>query len=217
MALSNYLPNSRINQSGVCTSSTRPVSPFEGQVIFETDTDRVLVWNNSAWVAPNSTTANPPGLELVKTQTVGSAVSSVTVTDAFSANYDIYLITYSGGMKSSDGALRLTIGNATSGYYGNIVYGYYSDSTPRSANDNNAAYFSSIAGGDQFNGAAATITVTNPFLTKQTYVSGGASYSVVNGFYQGRLANSVSYTYFTFSPASGTMTGGTIRVYGYRN
>jgi len=35
---------------GVCTSSTRPASPFDGQMIYETDTDRVLVWNNSAWV-----------------------------------------------------------------------------------------------------------------------------------------------------------------------
>jgi hypothetical protein len=43
MGLSNYLPNSRINQPGVCTSSTRPVSPYEGQVIYETDT----VFDNS--------------------------------------------------------------------------------------------------------------------------------------------------------------------------
>jgi hypothetical protein len=35
---------------GVCTSSNRPVSPFEGQVIYETDTDRTLVYNGSAWV-----------------------------------------------------------------------------------------------------------------------------------------------------------------------
>jgi len=35
---------------GVCTSTTRPTAPYEGQMIYETDTDRVLVWNNSAWV-----------------------------------------------------------------------------------------------------------------------------------------------------------------------
>jgi hypothetical protein len=53
MGLSNYLPSSRISQSGVCTSSTRPASPFEGQVIYETDTDRVLVWNASVWKITN--------------------------------------------------------------------------------------------------------------------------------------------------------------------
>ena len=33
----------------VCTSSTRPGSPTEGQLIFETDTDQVLVWNGTEW------------------------------------------------------------------------------------------------------------------------------------------------------------------------
>lgn len=32
-----------------CTSSTRPASPDEGMTIYETDTDRVLVWDASAW------------------------------------------------------------------------------------------------------------------------------------------------------------------------
>jgi len=32
-----------------CTSSTRPGSPTEGQLIFETDTDQVLVWNGTEW------------------------------------------------------------------------------------------------------------------------------------------------------------------------
>ena len=49
MAITNYLPSSRLIQTGVCTSSTRPASPFEGQAIFETDTDRMLIWNGSAW------------------------------------------------------------------------------------------------------------------------------------------------------------------------
>jgi len=50
MGLSNYLPSSRISQPGVCTSSTRPVSPYEGLVIYETDTDRTMIWNGSSWV-----------------------------------------------------------------------------------------------------------------------------------------------------------------------
>lgn len=35
---------------GVCTSSTRPTAPYEGQQIYETDTDKLLVWNGSAWL-----------------------------------------------------------------------------------------------------------------------------------------------------------------------
>ena len=36
---------------GVCTSTTRPTAPYEGMMIYETDTDKVLVWNGSAWYA----------------------------------------------------------------------------------------------------------------------------------------------------------------------
>lgn len=34
----------------VCTSGTRPSSPNEGMTIYETDTDKVLVYSGSAWV-----------------------------------------------------------------------------------------------------------------------------------------------------------------------
>ena len=37
-------------RTGVCTSTTRPASPFDGQVIYETDTDRAMVWNGTSWV-----------------------------------------------------------------------------------------------------------------------------------------------------------------------
>ena len=34
---------------GVCTSSTRPASPYVGQTIFETDTNKMKVWLGSNW------------------------------------------------------------------------------------------------------------------------------------------------------------------------
>ena len=60
MPITNYLPSSRLIQPGVCTSSTRPASPFEGQCIYETDTDMMAIWNGSAWVSltPKSATVN---------------------------------------------------------------------------------------------------------------------------------------------------------------
>jgi len=42
-------------RQGVCTSSNRPATPFEGQMIYETDTDMVRVWNGSAWKTVAST------------------------------------------------------------------------------------------------------------------------------------------------------------------
>jgi hypothetical protein len=37
-------------RQGVCTSSNRPSVPFQGQVIYETDTTLSKVWNGSAWI-----------------------------------------------------------------------------------------------------------------------------------------------------------------------
>ncbi len=38
----------------VVTSGTRPASPFEGLMIYETDTDNILTYNGTAWVLPNN-------------------------------------------------------------------------------------------------------------------------------------------------------------------
>lgn len=37
-------------QAAVCTSTTRPTSPYEGQMIYETDTDLSYIYNGSTWV-----------------------------------------------------------------------------------------------------------------------------------------------------------------------
>lgn len=34
---------------GVCSSTTRPTAPFTGQIIYETDTGYLRVWDGSAW------------------------------------------------------------------------------------------------------------------------------------------------------------------------
>lgn len=56
-------------RSGVCTSTTRPTAPYEGQMIYETDTNRVLIWDNSAWIVVNG---GASGYQLVQTITYTS-------------------------------------------------------------------------------------------------------------------------------------------------
>jgi hypothetical protein len=51
MPFSSVLGAQSIVKPGVCTSGTRPAVPFDGQMIYETDTDRTLVWNGAAWYA----------------------------------------------------------------------------------------------------------------------------------------------------------------------
>ena len=54
MGISQQIGSSSLSKPGVCTSSTRPATPYEGQMIYETDTDKVLVYNGTAWIFPNS-------------------------------------------------------------------------------------------------------------------------------------------------------------------
>jgi hypothetical protein len=225
MGLSNQIPSSRLIQPGVIeNAASRPASPFEGQCIFQKDTDQLLVWNGTAWVIPNQTTTNPEGLELIKTQTVGTAVTSVLVSDAFSSTYDNYLIRWNGGAMTSssgDSQIGIRMASQNSGYYQILNYALRaSNSTPRSAGIENGDKIEWIGGGSTAQ-ADAEVVVSNPFLNRITKFTSPlytpwdlAGFGSTSGF----LNNTTSYTSFTLVvTGTGTMTGGTIRVYGYRN
>ena len=49
MPLSSVVGAQSVIKPGVCTSSTRPASPYHGQVIYETDTNSMKVWNGTFW------------------------------------------------------------------------------------------------------------------------------------------------------------------------
>jgi hypothetical protein len=224
MPISNYLPSSRLIQPGVCTSSTRPATPFEGQAIFETDTDRMLIWNGTTWVMPNAPAQNPTGMELVKSQAVGSGVTSVLVSDAFSSVYDNYLIRWNGGTMTSstgDSQIGIRMASQNSGYYQGLNYVLRgSNTTARAAGIENGDKIEWCGGGSTSQ-ADAEVTVFNPFLSRITkFVSPFYTPWDLAGFgsTSGFLNNATSYTSFTLVvTGTGTMTGGTIRVYGYRN
>ena len=66
---------------GVCTSTSRPASPFEGQTIYETDTDRLATWDGSAWIAYVRQTAGKV-LQVVSTAKTDSfSAASTSYTD----------------------------------------------------------------------------------------------------------------------------------------
>jgi hypothetical protein len=53
MGISNTIPPSRLIQPGVvANTAARPTSPFEGQAIYQTDTDEVLYYNGTSWSRP---------------------------------------------------------------------------------------------------------------------------------------------------------------------
>lgn len=75
---------------GVCTSTTRPTNPYEGQMIYETDTDMLALWNGSAWRYIAATTpTNGTVLQVVttnKSDTFTTTNSSFTDVTGLSAS-----------------------------------------------------------------------------------------------------------------------------------
>ena len=213
MPLSSVIGSSSIMQPGVCTSTTRPASPYDGQVIYETDTDKTLVWNGTGWVFLSTSRANPVGLDFILTQAIGTAVSSVTVSNVFSSAYDNYLITVNGGSGGANEDLRLQLNGTTSGYYYSITGNTWSGTASNAGSTSvvSVPYMGSITA-DSIN---ACITVKSPNLSKRTEFS--ATMMTVSGSYaaSGMLNNTTQYTGFVLSPGAGTITGGTISVYGY--
>jgi hypothetical protein len=157
------------------------------------------------------------GLRLIKTQTIGTTVASVTVTGAFSTNYENYLIIVSGGLSSATSRLRLTLGATATGYYYAVTGRSWSSATPTYAQAQNATSWTNC-GTATANGINSNVTLFSPFITKLTAMKAEAvGLSSVDEYQQGAgyLDNTTSYTAFTFTPSTGTLTGGTIYVYGY--
>jgi hypothetical protein len=155
------------------------------------------------------------GLVLVKKQTIGSGVSSVTVTDAFSATYENYKIIISGGNGSTEENGFFKLGASTTNYYGSLVYTTPSSNTVLGASDNNAVQFG-YAWKATSTGLAAQIELNAPFLAEPTIISGVWAGLSANGRYTGYHSPATSYTSFIVNLGGGaTMTGGTIYVYGY--
>jgi hypothetical protein len=77
MGITQQIGASSLIKSGVCTNATRPASPYEGQVIYETDTDKVFVYNGTAWKQiPTAATAG--AILQVKNMTTGTSTSNAT-------------------------------------------------------------------------------------------------------------------------------------------
>ena len=150
--------------------------------------------------------------------TVGSGNTSVTVSNAFSSNFDNYRIVYSGGTASAVQAITMQMEGSTAGYYGNL-FGASFQNTTTSANpiDNQSSWL--YAGISSTINNHVCIDIFNPFLTKVTTINGTYIPTATNGFcgsIMGFHNSAASYTGFKLA-VPGTISGGTIRVYGFRN
>ena len=164
----------------------------------------------------NASDMNAVGLWLVKTQTIGNAVSSQAVTGAFSSSYDNYLVTVSGGVGSTNIELRIQLGATTTNYKYQLIYGQFNNTV--SAEGSTTAANVPYCGYGTTAGLAMNAVILNPNRATRTTVQ--ATYVQPAGGFGGQVTgimdNTTQYTDFTVVVASGTMTGGTIAVYGWK-
>jgi hypothetical protein len=151
--------------------------------------------------------------------TIGSAVSSVNVTGVFSSNYDVYKIIIAGGVASGAPDLQVSLDGITTGYYSTLTYQSFGSTTVVGAQASNAARWS-------WTGAGTTASLNmhldlhSPNLAKPKTASNfynEMGISATNGLSRQFNASTTQATGFTITPSTGTITGGTIRIYGYNN
>jgi hypothetical protein len=202
----------------VCTSSTRPSAPGEGRMIYETDTNRVLVYNGSSWknIVDLDT---PPAMVLLDSTTL-SATSSVNIDNVFSSDFDDYMIrvrcSSSAGGSTFGLRLRTSTPSDASGTY--AWQELFANSTTISggatsgtggwrvgANDTNGRHSMLI---NLFGASAAVQTSMQSSQQRNT--------GTLAEFSWGDHNQATAYAGFTFFVGSGNMTG-TIRTYGFRN
>ena len=185
----------------------------EGQYAYLESTNQTLVYDGAAWQAVGAS-----GLTLISATTIGTTVASVTVTGAFSATYDNYRITISGGVGSTNDSLNMILGATATGYYRAGYNSTYASASLGASQGSNATVWR--IGYLTTNIISCEVELFNPNLAKRSlYAARFVDADTTGSGFQvgGVLTNNTQYTDFTITPTSGTLTGGTIRVYGYAN
>ena len=97
MPLSRYQATSALARPGVIpNAAARPASPYEGQVVYQTDTDGLFVWNGSAWTPPWNTAWGivASGKETSNTTTPTTETVRITASTFTAVANRQYKITY---------------------------------------------------------------------------------------------------------------------------
>ena len=168
--------------------------------------------------------ASQGGLVLISSTTIGSAVSFVLVSNAFNATYDSYRIVLTNSSLASAGAtfhwqLALNGTASSTGYsYGIAAMDYFANAFSYQRGVNTNIIISGMALGAG-NTVSTNFDILNPFNAKHTqftginYIGNQAGYG---GMGAGIHEVATSYNDLRVSSSTGTMTGGTLKVYGYK-
>jgi hypothetical protein len=118
-----------------------------------------------------------------------------------------------GATSVADRSINLKLGSTATGYYAAMAYSTYASLTASTGTSNGSSW--PYVGNGHTTGFNVNFDLTSPFLTTKTMLIASFFDNSGGGMTNGYLNDSTSYTAFTLTPSSGTMTGGTIYVYGY--
>jgi hypothetical protein len=223
MSISSQLAASRLIQPGVIpNTASRPASPFQGQCIYQTDTNQLLVWNGTAWVIPNQRTQNPEGLELITTATVAGQ-PNFTVDGCFTSTYDRYRLMvdmYGSGGTFANLRLRASgVDSPSTGYFKTGHYTIYSSSAVNGYNGSNeAGVIPVVQYGGLSNTSAGVVEVNFPASASinTSFFATTIDPAAIQQYTIAVVHNSVAaYDGFKIYASAGTITGN-VQVYGYR-
>jgi hypothetical protein len=164
----------------------------------------------TAWAAPSS------GLELIATVAIGTAVSTVSVNNCFSATYTNYKILMSEMTGSGNVDITMQLSGLTSSNYNWRQVN--ATTTTVAAAGEDAATSWVVCRVDAGTQNASSIDVYAPAVIGNRIgfaaISNGQNLARMIA---GQYTTAGNATGFTIAPTSGTISGGAIRVYGYRD
>jgi hypothetical protein len=194
--------------AGTAARGSAIPSPVAGMTTYLEDSDDLQIYNGTSY-------ASPFGLTLVKKQAIGTGASVITVTNAFSSTYDAYKIIVAGGVGSTDGFLITQLTGATTQYYQTRILYNYVGTVNVGADNNTSAW--TVGGRFVSQMINVNFDLVNPFLTQSTMLQNASDVSnLAAGVNSGVQLSNTSFTGFTMTTNTGTLTGGNLYVYGYR-
>ena len=225
---------------GVCTSTNRPANPYDGMMIYETDTDKVAVYDSSAWVYKTGT-AVPATSGLVPITPTSISVGSGTATSAgngqvtytgvgtnlslngvFSATYTNYLILFSKVTASGSGGINVrlrsgTTDNSNANYDKAETVTSQAGSVTGFAVNGGTSWQYSV---NDYSYAYYTINLFSPFITGFTGMQNSATENngttaFYTGIMNGQNQESYSADGITFLIGNSSTQTGKVSVYGY--
>lgn len=175
----------------VVTSSTRPSSPTSGQIIYETDTNRLAAYNGSSWITQNA-------WQVVKSETSFSSATSVTADSVFSSQYTNYMMIVRYTTSGATGiSMKLrTGGSSVSSNYNRHLLATYGTTVSASNSTGQTAF--EIAAGYGSEPGFTLVFLNQPFIASTTVITATDTHFVSNTdpqvyAYTGNHAAAASY------------------------